>query len=80
VLKTGYNRTIYDVIQRCARLFPDQKALGSRDTLHIYEEETEVKKTVKGKETTEKKKVCALLLSQTRLQLSYARSGSVEIF
>jgi long-chain acyl-CoA synthetase len=53
------HRTVYDVIQRCNRVFPDQPALGTRDTLHIHEEETEVKKTIKGKESTEKKKVCS---------------------
>jgi long-chain acyl-CoA synthetase len=67
-----YIRTVYDVIQRGARLFPNQRAIGFRDTLRIHEEETEVKRTVKGKETTEKKQVRVYLFkSATYLGCSY---------
>lgn len=45
-----------DILARSARLFPEKNALGWRDLVRMIEEEKEVKKTVAGVETVEKKK------------------------
>lgn len=48
--------TVYDLIQRSARLFPSQNAMGHRDLIELHEEEKEITKKVKGKEVKEMKK------------------------
>ncbi|KAF9529910.1 long-chain-fatty-acid-CoA-ligase [Crepidotus variabilis] len=48
--------TMADIIDYAARTHGNRNALGWRDVVRIVEEEKEVKKTVDGKEVTEKKK------------------------
>jgi long-chain acyl-CoA synthetase len=48
--------TAYDVLAYAARIHGTRKAVGWRDVISIHEEEKEVKKTIDGKEVTEKKK------------------------
>jgi len=47
--------TIYDVMERSARLFPNQNGLGWRDTIKVHDVEKEVTKKVDGKEVKEMK-------------------------
>lgn len=62
-------RTLYDSLERSARLFPTQKALGWRDTLKVHDVEKEVSKQVDGQEVKEKKtwKYFELSVSRPRL-------------
>ncbi|KAF8882829.1 long-chain-fatty-acid-CoA-ligase [Infundibulicybe gibba] len=48
--------TVYDVLAYASRTHGTRNALGWRDIIDIHEEVKEVKKTVDGKEVTEKKK------------------------
>ncbi|KAF8331604.1 long-chain-fatty-acid-CoA-ligase [Amanita rubescens] len=48
--------TVYDILAYAARTHGTRSAVGWRDIISIHEEEKEVKKTVDGKEVTEKKK------------------------
>lgn len=48
--------TVHDVLEYAARTHGTKNALGWRDIIDIHEEEKEVKKTIGGKEVTEKKK------------------------
>ena len=48
--------TVHDVLEYAARTHGTKNALGWRDVIDIHEEEKEVKKTIGGKEVTEKKK------------------------
>jgi len=48
--------TVYDILAYAARTHGTRDAVGWRDVISIHEEEKEVKKTVDGKEVTEKKK------------------------
>lgn len=48
--------TVYELIQRSARLFPSQNGFGARKLIKLHEEEKEVTKKVKGKEQKEMKK------------------------
>lgn len=48
--------TLYDVLQRSARKFPNNNALGYRTLETMIEEEKEVKKVIDGVETTVVKK------------------------
>lgn len=47
--------TVHDVLEYAARTHGTKNALGWRDVIGIHEEEKEVKKTIGGKEVTEKK-------------------------
>jgi len=48
--------TVYDIVQRSARLFPEQNGFGYRELVRMHNEEKEVEKTVKGVKKTEMKK------------------------
>ena len=48
-------RTLYDSLERSARLFPTNKALGWRDQIKVHDVEKEITKQVDGKEVKEKK-------------------------
>jgi len=47
--------TLYDSLERSARLFSVSKALGWRDTIKVHDVEKEITKNVDGKEVKEKK-------------------------
>lgn len=49
-------RTVWDIIQRSGRLFPDQNGFGYRTLIQEHVDEKEVTKMVKGKEVKEMKK------------------------
>lgn len=48
--------TVHDILEYAARTHGTKQALGWRDVIDIHEEEKDVKKTIGGKEITEKKK------------------------
>lgn len=49
-------KTIPDVLARSARMYGNKNAVGWRDIVKVHTEEKDITKTVKGKETKEKKK------------------------
>lgn len=47
--------TVYDMLKRSARLFPDTKGLGYRDLIKVHNVDKEITKNVDGKEVKETK-------------------------
>lgn len=41
-------RTVYDVLKRSARLYPDEPAVGSRKLIDLHKEKTKIQKNVDG--------------------------------
>lgn len=48
--------TVFEVVKRSARMFPNQNGFGYRELVKVHTEEKEVEKTVKGVKRKEMKK------------------------
>ncbi|KZT19867.1 acetyl-CoA synthetase-like protein [Neolentinus lepideus HHB14362 ss-1] len=72
--------TVYDVLGYAARTHGTKNAIGWREVVDVHEEEKDIKKTVGGKEITEKKKWKYFQLSEYKyINYLQVKDGVTEV-